>query len=186
MSQLRVASEFLDLRRGRMSEAPLLARAVRESLDELGPFLPWATADYDVEAARAFLEFSKEESKAGRGEHLNIFDVESGELLGGVGLMFRRLHQSTELGYWVRSDRAGEGIGTEASELIMEHAFVDMEMRRVYLTCDVDNHASRRVAEKLGMRREGRLKEFALHHGEPRDHYLYALLAREFKPAFRG
>ncbi len=186
MSQLQLANEFLELRRARMSEAPLLARAVRESLADLAPFLPWATEDYDVEAARAFLEFSREESKAGRGEHLNVFEVESGELLGGVGIMFRRLHQSAELGYWMRSDRAGEGIATEASELIVEHAFDEMALRRVYLTCDVDNLGSRRVAEKLGMRREGRLKEFTLHHDESRDHYLYALLAREFKPAFRG
>lgn len=186
MKNLRLSDGPLELRRARMSEAPLLAAAVRGSLETLAPYLPWATADYNVEAARAFLEYSHEEASAGRGQHLSIFDSASGELLGGVAFMFKPLRETAELGYWVRGDRAGRGIATQASGLLMEDCLRREGLRRVYLTCDVKNLASRRVAEKLGMKREGRLREYILHDGLPRDHHLYAILARDFKPAFRS
>lgn len=186
MKEVQLRDELLCLRRARMSEAPALARAVRLSLDELAPYLPWATPAYDVAAAREFLEFSREEARRSRGLHLNVFDVERDELIGGVGLMLRPGNQSGELGYWLRSDLAGQGLATHAAGLLAEYGFGPLRLRRLYLTCDVANRGSRRVAEKLGMRREGRLRSFMLHHGEARDHYLYAVLAEEFKPAFRG
>lgn len=186
MRHLKLGDEDLELRRARMSEAPLLARAVRDSLPELGEFLPWADASYDAEVARGFLRFCAEQAKAERSQHLSIFGCEDGALLGGVSLDFRRAFQSAELGYWVRSDRAGAGIATQAAGLMMAAGFERFGLRRIFLTCDVANRGSRRVAEKLGMRREGRLREYVLRGEEPRDHHLYALLAREFRPAHRG
>lgn len=186
MKEVQLRDEVVWLRRARMSEAPQLARAVQLSLDELAPYLPWATADYDVQAARLFLDFAREEARHGRGLHLNVFAAESEELLGGAALMLRPATQSGELGYWMRSDRAGQGLTTQAAGLLLELAFGPLALRRVALTCDIANRGSRRVAEKLGMRREGRLRAFMLHHGEPKDHYLYAILAAEFRPAFRA
>jgi ribosomal-protein-serine acetyltransferase len=186
MKELQLRDDTVWLRRARMSEAPQLAHAVQLSLTELAPYLPWAAADYDVVAARLFLDFAREEARQRRGLHLSVFDAESEALLGGVGLMLRPATQSGELGYWMRSDRAGQGLATHAAGLLLEHAFGPLALRRVCLTCDVANRGSRRVAEKLGMRREGRLRSFMLHHGEAKDHYLYAILAAEFRPGFRG
>ncbi len=186
MRTLELRDENLILRRARMSEAPLLSQTVRDSLAELAPFLPWANESYDVETARAFLDYSREEAQAGRGDHLSIFDAENGALIGGVGLMLRPIFESAELGYWVCSRRSGEGIATQASGLLMEYGFGRLALRRISLTCDVDNAASRRVADKLGMRREGHMLEYARQDGESRDHYLYAILATEFRPASRA
>ncbi len=186
MKNLELRDESLILRRARKSEAPLLSRAVRDSVAELAPYLPWASDAYDVETARAFLDYSREEATARRGNHLSIFDAENGELIGGVGLMLRPIFESAELGYWVASTRSGAGIATQASGLLMEYAFERLALRRISLTCDVDNAGSRRVAEKLGMRREGRMLEYARQDGVSRDHYLYAVLAREFRPSVRG
>ncbi len=186
MKELQLRDEVVWLRRARMAEAPQLARAVQLSLPELAPYLPWATAGYDVIAAREFLEFAREEARGRRGLHLSVFDAESEALLGGVALMLRPATQSGELGYWLRSDEAGQGLATQAAGLLLAHAFGPLALRRVCLTCDVANRGSRRVAEKLGMRREGRLRAFMLHRGEARDHYLYAILAAEFRPGFRG
>jgi RimJ/RimL family protein N-acetyltransferase len=186
VKNLELRDESLILRRARKSEAPLLSQAVRDSLAELAPYLPWASEAYDVEVARAFLDYSREEAQAARGNHLSIFDVQSGELIGGVGLMMRPTFESAELGYWIASRRSGEGIATQASGLLMEYGFSRLALRRISLTCDVENAGSRRVAEKLGMRREGRMVEYARQDGVSHDHYLYAILATEFRPASRG
>jgi RimJ/RimL family protein N-acetyltransferase len=186
VKNVEIADDLLCLRRARMSEAPLLARAVQDSLSELEAYLPWASPDYDVRAARDFLDFAREQARNDRGFHLNVFGVADGQLIGGVGLMLRPVNQSAELGYWVRSDRAGQGLATHAASLLLREAIGRLALRRVYLTCDVKNRGSRRVAEKLGMRREGRLRGYFLIHGQSRDHYLYALLASEFRPSFVG
>ncbi len=181
MRPVEISDGELLLRRARMSEARQLMRAVQASQPELVRFLPWATPDYDVDAARAFLEFARDEERQERGLHLSIFEQESGELVGGMGLMLRPVLGHGEVGYWTHSDRAGRGIATQAAGLIMDHGFRQLGLRRITLVCDLRNRASRRIAEKLGMRREGRLREYLVSEGRARDHWLYAILKREFK-----
>jgi RimJ/RimL family protein N-acetyltransferase len=180
MKNVEISNGELLLRRAKMSEARFLAQAVRSSLKELAPFLPWATPAYDLDAARAFLEYAYKEEKEHRGFHISIFLERSGELIGGVGLMLKAIPDHAEIGYWIRSDQAGKGYASQASFLIMEHGFRALELRRIYLTCDVANRASRRVAEKLGMRKEGRLKDYLECLGRATDHFLYAILRDEF------
>jgi len=182
MSPLELCDGELILRRARVSESRQLTRAVQASLPELGPYLPWATPDYDFDAARAFLDFARAEDLAGRGLHLSIFLAAGGELIGGVGLLNKPIPDQAEIGYWVHSQHAGQGYATQASAMLIGHGFKKLSLRRVYLTCDVKNRASQRVAEKLGMHREGRLREYLECQGRVSDHYLYSLLKREFVP----
>ncbi|MCP4550303.1 MAG: GNAT family N-acetyltransferase [bacterium] len=169
------------LRRGLLSEARLLVDAVQCSYPEMERYLPWASVGYDLEAAREFLSFAREEERTARGLHLSVFHLASGELIGGVGLMMRSHAGHAELGYWLRTDFSGRGYTTDASALLLDYGFSRLGLRRVFLTCDVANKGSRRVAEKLGMRREGRLREYLVHEDRPRDHWHYAILAHEFK-----
>jgi RimJ/RimL family protein N-acetyltransferase len=56
-----------------------------------------------------------------------------------------------------------------------------LALHRIWATYDVDNHASARVLEKLGMRREGHLRQSTRRKGEWRDSYLYAVLQPEWR-----
>lgn len=183
MKKFPLETPRLRLRPLRMADARALARIVRASLDSLRPYLPWADENYDLAAARHFIRFASEERERGSGLHLGIFDARDGELLGMIGFM--RMGDATlgfEIGYWMRSDRQGEGLMSEAARRMIRHGFERLGARRVWLNCDVRNRASRRVAEKLGMRREGRVKAFLVDaDGRERDHYLYGMLKREFE-----
>jgi RimJ/RimL family protein N-acetyltransferase len=181
MKPLEIHDEEICLRRAGVSEARLLQKAVHDSVPELERYLPWANWDYDLQAARDFLAFSREEERCGRGLHLSIFHLERMELIGGVGLMIRPTLMQAELGYWIRTGFSRQGYTTDASALLIDYGFQRLDLRRIYLTCDVKNRGSRRVAEKLGMRREGRLREYMEQEGQANDHFLYAILAREFR-----
>jgi [ribosomal protein S5]-alanine N-acetyltransferase len=50
-----------------------------------------------------------------------------------------------------------------------------LALYRIWAACDVDNHGSARVLGKLGMRREGLLRQSRRRQGEWRDSYLYAI-----------
>jgi RimJ/RimL family protein N-acetyltransferase len=80
----------------------------------------------------------------------------SGEVLGVVGLD-RRGRDAAELHYWIRSDRAGRGLITEAAAAVTAWGFANLGLARVTLWAGRENAASRRVAEKLGFMHLGPL-----------------------------
>jgi RimJ/RimL family protein N-acetyltransferase len=79
--------------------------------------------------------------------------------------------------YW------GHGYMTESACAILEVAFKQLKLHRVWATCDTRNRSSYRVMERLGMRREGLFVKDAMEKGEWRDTYLYAILAEEWRGA---
>lgn len=82
-----------------------------------------------------------------------------------VGVM--ALHKDGELGYWIAPFFWGIGIATEAGQAVVKHAF-ESRMDQVYATHFVDNPASGRVMQKLGMTCLGPDKEpgFSVARGE--------------------
>lgn len=78
--------------------------------------------------------------------------------IGCVGLLF---HPDTnhwwgedaaELGYWIAEQYWGNGYAVEASKIVTEHAFDDLNVRVIYATYKVGNNQSQRVLEKLGFK----------------------------------
>jgi [ribosomal protein S5]-alanine N-acetyltransferase len=73
--------------------------------------------------------------------------------------------QQGEIGWGISSNRAGHGLGTEIGHAMLRLAFGKFHLHRVYAQCRVENRASRRIMEKLGMREEGILRENVLARG---------------------
>jgi ribosomal-protein-alanine N-acetyltransferase len=80
----------------------------------------------------------------------------NGLLIGDCGLEFIDLegHQQAELGYDLRSDYWGQGLATEAARSMRDFAFESLRLPRLISLIRPGNVASRRVAEKIGMRLE--------------------------------
>lgn len=88
-----------------------------------------------------------------------------------------------ELGWLIAPEHQGQGLGTEAGQALLDLSFGSLGLRRVVASTFEANQASRRVAEKLGMRLETRSRRDTLHrdHGWI-DRCVYALLADEHRP----
>jgi RimJ/RimL family protein N-acetyltransferase len=68
---------------------------------------------------------------------------------------------------------------TEAARAVVDWALGQPGIYRVWAVCDVENAASTRVLEKVGMQREGVLRRWIIHPGVdavPRDCYCYAII----------
>jgi RimJ/RimL family protein N-acetyltransferase len=76
--------------------------------------------------------------------------------------------------YW------GHGYATEAMRTLINFGFRDLQLHRLEDTADTRNQASVRVMEKLGMQREGHLRETIWKDGQWYDEYIYAILAHEW------
>lgn len=78
-----------------------------------------------------------------------LIERATGEPIGVAGLN-REGDEAAELHYWIRSDRAGRGLTTEAGRALVAFARDELRLQRLTLWAGRENHASRRVAEKLG------------------------------------
>ena len=86
-----------------------------------------------------------------------------------------------ELGWVLHPDHAGRGYATEAVRELLRICFEDLKLRRITGHCFAENNASRRLFERVGMRRETYTVRDSLHRsGEWLDGVGYALLSDEW------
>jgi [ribosomal protein S5]-alanine N-acetyltransferase len=96
-----------------------------------------------------------------------------------VGSIIWGSARSGQVGYWIDEAYAGRGVTPTALAMALDHCFFVVGLHRVEATIRPENHASRRVVEKLGFRDEG-LRRRSLHiDGSWRDHLCYALTAED-------
>jgi ribosomal-protein-serine acetyltransferase len=139
----------LVLKRWEPAWADEAARAVRESLPELKPFLPWAHDGYDVEDSRSFIARSSNEWAEGTAYNYALFTT-VGEVVGSFGLMTRMGPGTLEIGYWIHSAYTGRGYATGAVGALTRVALTLTGIERVAIKHDIANPASGAVAAKAG------------------------------------
>ena len=138
-------------------------------------FLPQGILD--EQAARAFaLKQSGDDRQA-----VAVVEKASGQLIGHMPFHAWLGPQTYEIGWALGQAHHGKGYATEAGRALVAHAFRSLNAHRVVATCQPENTASWRVAEKLGLRREAHFRA-ALYRapGIWWDEYFYALLADEY------
>ena len=84
-----------------------------------------------------------------------------------------------EIGFTIAARYQGHGYATEAVRLLVGYLFARGK-HRVTASCDGRNAASAAVLERLGMRREGHLRQSTWAKGEWTDDLLYAGLHEEW------
>ena len=128
--------------------------------------MPWAR-EPTLDATSELTHRDVREWAANHVFHFALVERATGLVLGVSGLN-REGSDAAGLHYWIRTDHAGRGLTTEAAEALIGWARRELAVSRLTLWAGRDNHASRRVAAKLGFshleplgwRPEGGLGEF--------------------------
>jgi len=108
-----------------------------------------------------------------------------GKMIGTCGFTsFDLPNRSCEVGYVINPAYSGRGYATEALCRVLRFAFCELGLHRAQARYDVDNSASRRVAEKCGMTFEGVLRESVSIGGRMRDVGVSSILSGEFFAGF--
>ncbi|WP_299530268.1 GNAT family N-acetyltransferase [uncultured Streptomyces sp.] len=75
----------------------------------------------------------------------------------------------------------GQGLATDAMRTACRYAFEDMRLHKVTLTVVTENHAARKVYEKVGFVEEGRLRKVFRRDGAWYDMFTMGLLSTELR-----
>ena len=170
----------ITLRPYRKEDIEATYKAIRESLAELSPWLPFAHKDYSLRETREWMKKRPGEWKKGTTYDFGIFDAKDGTLLGGCGLnQVLKLNRSANLGYWVRTSRTGEGTAAAAARLLAKWGFETLKLLRIEILVATDNARSLRAAEKAGAKREGMLRNRLILHEKAHDAVMHSLIPGE-------
>jgi ribosomal-protein-serine acetyltransferase len=105
-----------------------------------------------------------------------------GELCGAMRLNnFEHENRKASIAYFLGTEYQGKGIITKAAKAILDYAFKTLELNRIELRCVTTNRASVAVAERLGFKREGELRQAELLAKGFVNHYVYSLIHDEYK-----
>ena len=176
----RIETERLLLRRAQPGDGPAVCAAVRASLEELRPWMPWAQAETSEDVSETHVRRMCANFSLRLDLAYFTFDraLDSGEagVVGAIGL--HRIDWTVprfEIGYWRRSGLAGRGFVSEAVRALSRMAFDRLSAQRVEIRMDDRNAASARVAERAGFTFEGLLRRDALAvDGAPRNTRVYS------------
>ncbi|MEU6930393.1 GNAT family protein [Streptomyces sp. NPDC046385] len=136
----------------------------------------------DLDSARRYLQgyADKTARDAGRLYGIRV----DGELVGGV--MFRIFDTESgmaEAGCWVEPGYAGRGLVTRACRAILDWAIEQRGIHRVEWHVSSENAPSIAVARRLGMSRDGVLRESYPYRGKRADMEVWSVLAHEWRAA---
>ena len=153
----------------------VLNAAVVESQSELAPWMPWAKSLQTPDESERHCRECQAKWHAREMLDFAFHRRGDGAFVGKGGLhtIDWRIPKF-EIGYWIRSSCTRQGIATEATLALVGLA-ERLGARRVEITADTRNAASRRVAEKSGFVLEGILKRSRRDNaGELADSCMYA------------
>ena len=150
--EVRLSAGRLDIREYALGDLALVSEVLsRGEPEALPPGAPSASSGMAVWLADGLHRLRR----AGDWVHLMMLDRAGGRIVGSIGLFHADWEvRSAEIGYGVGSGSRGNGYATEALAAVSRWALAEGGLQRVWLTANVDNVASVRVAEKSAMDRD--------------------------------
>lgn len=86
----------------------------------------------------------------------------------------------TALSYWLDAAHQGKGIMTTCCRTMVAHSFNVWKLNRITIECATENTRSRAVAERLGFKLDGIVREIEWLHDHYVDHAMYGLLRSDY------
>ena len=133
---------------------------VHQSIEDSRDFVAWVTAD----------DFAC----------WGVVLTENSKVIGNCFLYNVNFeHKRAEIAFNIARKYWGRGYATETAQAIVQFGFEGWHLNRIEGTCMVENRASARVMEKVGMTLEGVLRKYVYTKGRFHDMKLYSILRNE-------
>jgi len=174
-----VVDEHILLRTYTLEDASALFNAINASRSHLNPWLHWVGNTTRPEHSHQFIEQSLHQLNMQEALALGIFY--DGVIIGGIGM--HDWHQSTkraQAGYWISKEYERKGIVTKCMDCFISFLFEKIGLNKIELHFVPANKRSAKVAERLGFKIEGIIRQSVIHNGMPEDMIVTGLLKGEW------
>ena len=172
-------TERLLLRPLRVSDAPDMFDYAKDP--DVTRYLLWEPHRH-ISHTKEYLEYLGKRYHLGLHYEWAVVLKAEDRMIGTCGFVrFDAPHRSGEVGYVLHPRYRGRGLAPEALARVLRFGFSVIGLHRIEARYMVENEASRRVLEKVGMRHEGVHRDAMLVKGQFRDIGICAILDRDFR-----
>ncbi|MFC2075212.1 GNAT family N-acetyltransferase [Bdellovibrionota bacterium] len=177
--KFRIIGKRIYLRPLGPEDADIVYEVIESSRKDLRKWVSFAESQ-DLAGTKKYLHRAAEGRKKGRHYTFGIFLKDTHEYVGNVGA-FKKTDFSFELGYWMGTKHAGKGYMREAAVNLIDILFKEFPIHRLEIRTGPENRRSQNVPEKIGFKKEGRLRQINRFKNRWQDLYVYGLLKPEWK-----
>ena len=178
IDQPNLETRRLRLRPLELKDAPLIHKAA--SSRDISDTMISIPHPYPEGEAEQYVTKQISERKTGQAVAFIIQNKTNGSFYGLIEVRnINHKHSLAELSFWLKSNNWGHGYMSEAVRSVVQYAFKDLRLNRLYAYHMVRNPASGRVLEKNGFRQEGFLRQRVRKWGKFEDVLLWAALHEE-------
>lgn len=131
---------------------------------------------YQIEHAQEWISTHATDFDNRRNLTLAIQENKSNQLIGCISLRLDDANFKAEMGYWLGVPYWGRGYATEAGAALIRYGFEHLNLNRIAAYHFASNPASGRVMQKIGMTREGQLRQNVFKDGAFHDAVVYGIL----------
>lgn len=158
------------------ADLPFIFRGL--SHPDVTPF--YGIAYRNIEDAKEQMDFYDHLWREKKGIWWKITDRVTGEPLGACGINdYQAQHEKAEIGYWLLPEHWRKKIMSEVLPVMLAYVFRHWRLHRLEAVIEDGNETSWRLAEKLGFRYEGKLREAEIKNGKRINLLLYSLLGTD-------
>lgn len=146
-------TERLFLRSWTLDDAQRLFEICRDA--EVMRYIGTGNPYENVEQAKEFLKWATNYERENGFCRWAVVEKITGKIVGSCG--FARPHgtEEIELGYLFARQSWGQGLATEAARAMLSYGFGKLRFREIIAMTDAENHASRKILQKIGFTERG-------------------------------
>lgn len=158
-----ITTPRLILRPPQVNDGQIVNQAILESFEMLNKNMAWAKQKPSIDETEVYIRQAAANWILKKNDEpylpLLMIDKVTGQFVGNTGYHHYDWEiPSIETGYWIRTSRTGEGLMTEAINALTQYAFKQLKLKRITITCDINNLKSKKIPEKLNYKLEATLK----------------------------
>lgn len=137
-------------------------RNSRETIDYLGANFRYVDIAIDTKWYESYQQNRMSNVR------LAVCCKETSQLLGAVYLLnIDWLNRNAEFAIWLGDENSrGQGVGSRATTLALDHAFLDLNLHKIYLTVLETNKPAIGLYKKIGFKEEGTLVDAIYKNGK--------------------
>jgi ribosomal-protein-serine acetyltransferase len=168
------------LRSYQLDDAQELFKAVNNSRSHLQPWLEWINKTTKPEQSLHFIQQSLHQLNTQEALALGIFYND--KIIGGIGMHhWDQTTKKAQIGYWISKEYEGRGIINQCLTRFVDFLFEKIGLNKIEIHFIPANKRSARVADRLGCKVEGVIRQSYLRNGKAEDIVITGLLKSEWK-----